>query len=290
MSSSTPRRASKKARRGSAADAGKKREDDKPFELLLVQTVIDEASRVEDALNAQLEEQVSRFPKLEGLRRSVITPGQILVSIPADALSPKDIAGGAYFAKRDAALNNVTAKAEKTKKAKRPVELASDSASVHLAGCAPEGVFPIRKLAPGHCNSKSQKGDSNLLPTPRYNSRILEDVLRIKHEEAVQSALDVCPEFGNALRLMRIWFAHHQPEDLVGTFPIKPLVLFLAELVVSPRERSIWSKASSSQLFKRGIRWLAENDLAGEDGPRKVARLGDALHKVGKYDELEFIA
>ena len=206
--------------------------------------------------------------------RSILDPTEILVTIPEDALSAKDVSLGNYKAKRIKAEQAILSKLTK-----------DDVALVKIICCVSETLIPVKKLAPGVCNIKSTgKGFDTSASTPFYNSSVLQDMLRPSHEIRMGEAAKQCPKFIDALTLVREWVHRNQPAETIGPVPILILGLVMADWVLSADGSHMWSKANSHQLFRKALQWIAEVDWSGEDDSREgCKRIGGASFVIGTF-------
>lgn len=75
---------------------------------------------------------------------------------------------------------------------------------IHLAH--PADLFPTARLAPSRNNLRSNDAEGALaVPTPRYNTAILCDALRVAHLVFLDANARACAAFAEASQLLKVW-------------------------------------------------------------------------------------
>jgi len=106
---------------------------------------------------------------------------------------------------------------------------------IRLVPCIAPDTFPLSKLAPGRNNLRTMTSSSSssspsglglittndqmlLLPTPRYNSTIIQDMLLQYHTTVLkETSSKTCPGFSNAVIMLDIWSRYHLQSNTDST-------------------------------------------------------------------------
>lgn len=157
------------------------------------------------------------------------TPLDLTIVMPAACFDDKDQLNHRYHAKRALYLAHAVATVSAALDVdfiewepfrgdpRRPVavlRLGEGAGAIRLLPAAPSTLFPLARLAPTRNNLRSaakppKKGSKDaepeLLPTPYYNSGILQDMGLLGVSQAVAAAADSAPHLAEASVLLRIW-------------------------------------------------------------------------------------
>jgi len=74
-----------------------------------------------------------------------------------------------------------------------------------------------------------------LLPTPVYNSGILEDMMFFQHADVLQAAASIAPAFAEAATLLRVWTTRQRVADGADGVQGFFLTMLLAHLLHTGR-------------------------------------------------------
>lgn len=126
-------------------------------------------------------------------------------------------------------------------------------------------LFPASKLAPDRNLVRPADGPEvgAALPTPHYNSSLLEDARMRAHLELVHQSLQRTPALREAILLLKRWAAARSLLPPPGPAVFVPLSGFcLSVMAIHACQVSAASQASSFQIFKLALGVFATTDWA----------------------------
>ena len=137
--------------------------------------------------------------------------------------------------------------------------------TVRIIPCAPESLFPRRKLLPTK-NCVRPVGDSKekaLEATPFYNSSLIAEMLYTGYLRLLHHTSGQCPAFKDALILGRIWLRQRGVGSKIskGGFGHFEFAVLAAMLLRPENSKNgdfmLKSSSSSTQIFRTVLRFLA---------------------------------
>lgn len=121
--------------------------------------------------------------------------------------------------------------------------------SLRLLPVPPAGAFPAPRLGPDRNNLRSAtrggggEAAAELLPTPHYNTSVLQDMALLEHSATMEAAAATLPAFADAAMLLRVW-ARQQGltygADGVGSFVLTALLAHLVQKGQAVRAARGW--------------------------------------------------
>ncbi|KAL1875324.1 hypothetical protein VTK73DRAFT_10108 [Phialemonium thermophilum] len=138
---------------------------------------------------------------------------------------------------------------------------------IRLIPCAPEGYFPVKKLASNNCLIRSVADEDKKTPIPFYNSTLKADGSFVSYLKLLRQAEKTCSYFRDACLLGRIWLQQRGLGSSIATggfghFEWAVLVALLLRTGGRKGQPVLSPSLSSTQLFKATIQYLAETNLA----------------------------
>ena len=112
--------------------------------------------------------------------------------------------------------------------------------SLRLLPVPPAGAFPAPRLGPDRNNLRTAvrggggggEAAAELLPTPHYNTSVLQDMALLEHSDAMEAAAAELPCFADAAMLLRVWARQQgldQGADGLGSFVLTALLAHLVQ-------------------------------------------------------------
>ena len=195
--------------------------------------------------------------------------------LPAECFDDKDQLNHRYHAKRALYLSHIAAALRKESKTtdqlriseidwdlirgdpRRPIlvlhfkegTFRTPGTTIRLLPAAPVGLFPLQKLAPSRNNLRSvmksnatsgNDSEAELLPTPHYNSGILQDMLMLEHTKAIKAIAKKVSALGEASILLRVWAERQRLVEGADGVDGFLLTALLAQLLESGKAVSQW--------------------------------------------------
>lgn len=140
---------------------------------------------------------------------------------------------------------------------------------VRIIPCAPEGLFPARKLLPTSCciRTASEADGESKTPTPFYNSTLKAESCYLSYLKQLRQAEKSCPAFKDACILGRVWLSQRGLGGSVskggfGHFEWAILTTLLLQGGGRKRSAALSPSLSGTQIFKAVVQYLASADLS----------------------------
>ncbi|PPQ69881.1 hypothetical protein CVT25_005586 [Psilocybe cyanescens] len=239
----------------------------------------------------------------------------LALEMPNTLFQEKDYLNGRYFHKRSFYLATIAAAIQKSKSLKvdvsyessqgdprltklvltpRKNDSATDFTKLNAKICilpvlSPTSPIPLHRLSPSHSNirvtaatdvSQDDTTTPVHLPTPLYNTAMLQTLVPKYQLLAVHALQSDVPAFSDALTLLRVWanqrgYSEGTKMCIRGFEGAGPWWWSLIALLVngeqgrpnapkSSRRRSVGKGLSSYQLFKAALEFLAKHDFEKE--------------------------
>ncbi|KAK7745932.1 U3 snoRNP protein [Cytospora paraplurivora] len=148
---------------------------------------------------------------------------------------------------------------------------------IRVIPCAPEGLFPARKLLPASCCIRSASDAESKTPTPFYNSTLKAESSYVPYLKLLRQAEKSCPAFKEACILGRVWLFQRGldgsvPKGGFGHFEWATLTALLLQGGGRKGVSVLSPSLSGTQIFKAVVQYLASVDLSKKPlvfGPSK---------------------
>ncbi|KXH60473.1 nrap protein [Colletotrichum nymphaeae SA-01] len=141
---------------------------------------------------------------------------------------------------------------------------------IRIIPCAPEGVFPKKKLHPAYNsnrNGQPENAKESTVSTPFYNSTIKAEDTFVTYLRVLTRAKTDCAAFADACILGRIWLQQRGLGSSLakggfGHFEWAIMMALLLQTGGRNGQPALSSALSSTELFKATVQFLASTEFA----------------------------
>ncbi|MED6248043.1 hypothetical protein ATANTOWER_025024 [Ataeniobius toweri] len=211
----------------------------------------------------------------------------LLATIPADILHPKDVLNQRYPRKRALYLAGLAQHLKSSPdigtirysclhgNRLQPVLLLtppgkdSSSFTVCVHVCPPPGFFKPSRFHPQRNNIRTEwytglqasHTESSEPPTPHYNSSVLGDLLPRAHLQFLSAIRSQCSAFSDGITLLKVWLHQRELDQGTGCFNGFLASMLLAYLLMTHR---ISSTMTAYQLLRNSLNFLGHLNMCAD--------------------------
>ena len=224
-------------------------------------------------------------------------PIDVSLEIPSSCFDEKDQLNHRYFAKRLLYLAHI-GKALRSRYGRTRWELFNGDVrrpvlvlqpfewgnEVRLLPVISSNLFPLNRLSPDRNNLREARQGDDLLPTPYYNSSVLEDSSMTDHAEFLQSIARTSPAFPDACVLLRIWARNQHCNAGFNGLSGYLLSMFLGQLIM---KGSVSASLATIPLFRAALVALSNpKTFSGGSGKARASHLDINPSNGGGFTKL----